>query len=258
MIQLSLPITVLPPPWVVPRLIVHSSLIMLFSPMTSSVSAPSYFLSCGSSPIELNWNIRVFLPSVVRPVRMTCGPIRQPGPIVTSGPTMLNAPTSTSSARLAPGSTSAFSCMPLKLFSCAEKFTTGDALSVNARLAFVPAHSSPDAFLNDIQDDLVARHHDLIEADIVHPDQKIQFALLTFDFSIQVRQHTGCLRHGFDHQYAWHHGVTWKMTGKKRLVDRDVFNPNQSFFRLKFHRQYPVKQQEGITAIENGDEPSIV
>jgi len=55
MIQLLLPMMVLPPPSTVPRLKVHSSRMVLSSPMISSVSCPAYFLSCGSSPMEANW-----------------------------------------------------------------------------------------------------------------------------------------------------------------------------------------------------------
>ena len=54
MIQLLLPMMVFPPPWIVPRLKVHISRIVVLSPMMSSVSSPSYFLSWGSSPIERN------------------------------------------------------------------------------------------------------------------------------------------------------------------------------------------------------------
>ncbi len=54
MIQLSEPTLVTPPPPAVPRLIVHDSRTVLPSPMTSSVSSPAYFLSCGTPPIALN------------------------------------------------------------------------------------------------------------------------------------------------------------------------------------------------------------
>ena len=54
MIQLSDPMLVTPPPPAVPMLIVHDSRTVLPSPITSSVSSPAYFLSCGTPPIAQN------------------------------------------------------------------------------------------------------------------------------------------------------------------------------------------------------------
>src|SRR5512146_2208361 len=107
MIQLSDPMRVTPPPCTVPRLIVQDSRIVLPSPITSSVSSPPYFLSCGMPPIEQNGKNRLLLPIVVRPSMTTWGPMDVPGPTLTFGPITLYGPTATSPASSAALSTSA-------------------------------------------------------------------------------------------------------------------------------------------------------
>src|SRR5574340_1546796 len=59
------------------------------------------------SPTDANWNTRLRSPSVVRPTTTACGPMRLPAPMRTAEPMIENGPISTSSARRAPGSTSA-------------------------------------------------------------------------------------------------------------------------------------------------------
>jgi hypothetical protein len=46
----------------------------------------AYFLSCGTSPSELNWKMRLSQPMRVRPEITTCGPITVLSPISTSSP----------------------------------------------------------------------------------------------------------------------------------------------------------------------------
>ncbi len=89
MIQLSSPIVVVPASWTVPVEIVQNSRIVLPSPITSPVSSPAYFLSCGSPPIELNCQMRFALPIVVRPSITQCGPTTLPAPMRTALRTML-------------------------------------------------------------------------------------------------------------------------------------------------------------------------
>jgi len=88
MIQLSLPIEVTPPSCTVPRFKVQHSRMVLLSPMTSWVGSPLYFLSCGISPIELNWKKRLPLPMLVWPSMTACGPTTVPAPISTCSPMM--------------------------------------------------------------------------------------------------------------------------------------------------------------------------
>ena len=107
MIQLSEPTRVTPPPCAVPRLNVQCSRTVLPSPMTSSVSSPPYFLSCGAPPIAQNGKKRLPRPIVVRPPTTTCASSTVPRPSLTFGPTMQYGPTSTPSASSACGSTSA-------------------------------------------------------------------------------------------------------------------------------------------------------
>jgi hypothetical protein len=52
-------------------------------------------LSCGSSPTEANWKIRLSRPMTVGPCRTTCGPILVPAPISTPDPMTEYGPTST-------------------------------------------------------------------------------------------------------------------------------------------------------------------
>ena len=99
--RLSSPIRVTPWPPAVPRLIVQNSRNTLRSPISSRVGSPLYFLSCGSSPIEANWNTLHSRPIVVGPLITTCGPTQLPAPMTTSGPITVNGPTSTSAASCA-------------------------------------------------------------------------------------------------------------------------------------------------------------
>jgi hypothetical protein len=55
MIQLSSPRRVTFASPMVPRLIVTYSRITLPSPISTEVSSPAYFLSCGGPPIDENW-----------------------------------------------------------------------------------------------------------------------------------------------------------------------------------------------------------
>jgi hypothetical protein len=104
---LPLPIVVVPRSCAVPAWIETYSRTTLSSPIVVAVGSPPYFRSCGISPTDANWKIRLRAPIVVRPVITACGPIRVPAPIVTAEPTIEYAPTSTSCAIRAPVSTSA-------------------------------------------------------------------------------------------------------------------------------------------------------
>src|SRR5512145_3502148 len=103
MIQLSDPIRVTPPPCAVPMLIVQDSRTVLSSPITSSVSSPPYFLSCGTPPTAQNAANRFRRPIVVRPATTTCEASTVPAPILAFGPTTQYGPISTSAASSAPG-----------------------------------------------------------------------------------------------------------------------------------------------------------
>src|SRR5574343_126085 len=67
MIQLSSPIEVTPRSCTVPRLKVQNSRIVLRSPISKRVGSPAYFLSCGTSPSEQNWKMRLSRPMRVCP-----------------------------------------------------------------------------------------------------------------------------------------------------------------------------------------------
>ena len=103
--RLSLPIRVTPLSCVVPRLTVQLSRNTLRSPISSRVGSPLYFLSCGASPMEANWKMRLSAPMTVGPLMTTCGPTMVPAPICTSGPMIENGPTVTSAASCACGET---------------------------------------------------------------------------------------------------------------------------------------------------------
>ena len=55
------------PPPAVPGCSVQNSRMRLSSPMTSSLSSPRYFRSCGTAPTDANWKIWLRAPIVVRP-----------------------------------------------------------------------------------------------------------------------------------------------------------------------------------------------
>ena len=75
----------------VPRLIVTYSRMVLPSPISTRVSSPAYFLSCGGPPIEANWKMRLLRPMRVRPRSPRAGRSRCPrrsrrrGPITRIG-----------------------------------------------------------------------------------------------------------------------------------------------------------------------------
>jgi hypothetical protein len=81
----------------VPRLIEQNSRNTLRSPTTSLVGSPAYFLSCGASPIEANWNTRLLRPSwSALHDRVRADPAA--GADLTSAPITANGPISTSVA----------------------------------------------------------------------------------------------------------------------------------------------------------------
>ena len=65
--------------------------------MISSVLAPLYFKSCGSSPKNTLGKILLFLPKVVLPSITELGPTDVPEPMITSGPMIAPWPTITPS-----------------------------------------------------------------------------------------------------------------------------------------------------------------
>jgi hypothetical protein len=77
----------------VPQLKVQNSRIVLRSPISRRVGSPAYFLSCGCSPIEQNWKMRLSQPMRVCPAITTCGPITVWSPISTCSPTSEYGPT---------------------------------------------------------------------------------------------------------------------------------------------------------------------
>ncbi len=96
--QLPSPIVVTPLSCVVPAWIVTNSRMTLPSPITVRVGSPVYFLSCGISPTDANWNIRLLRPMLVRSAMTTCAPMLVPAPIVVSPPTTVYGPITTSPA----------------------------------------------------------------------------------------------------------------------------------------------------------------
>ena len=86
MIQLWLPMVVTPRSWMVPVLKVQNSRITLWSPISSRVGSPSYFLSCGASPSETKWKIWLCTPIFVWPVITAWAPTVVPAPISTCSP----------------------------------------------------------------------------------------------------------------------------------------------------------------------------
>jgi hypothetical protein len=58
----------------------------LSSPMSVLVGSPPYLRSCGISPTDANWKMRLRSPMRVRPAITACDAITVPLPIVTPGP----------------------------------------------------------------------------------------------------------------------------------------------------------------------------
>src|SRR5690606_20284157 len=71
---------------------------------------------CGSSPMELNWKMRLSAPMLVLRRMTTCGPMQVFGPMTTPASTMENGPIETPSPISAPGSTTARGSMSTDLF----------------------------------------------------------------------------------------------------------------------------------------------
>ena len=86
MIQLSLPTRVMPASWLVPRLMVTYSRMVLPSPISTRVGSPAYFLSCGGAPIDAQCQMRLLRPMRVWPSSTTWAPIQLPSPTSTCSP----------------------------------------------------------------------------------------------------------------------------------------------------------------------------
>src|SRR5712675_78355 len=68
-------------------------------------------------------------------------------------------------------------------------------------------------------------------------------------FCQSKQQDAGYLRHGFDLHHARHHRMTWKMSLKERLVDRDCFDPDA--FGLRFETENPIDHQKRESVRQN-------
>ncbi len=98
------PTRVTPPPATVPRFTVTYSRMVHPSPISTRVSSPRYFTSCGGAPIDAKEYTRVPFPIRAWHSMTACAPILHPSPSVTWGPTTAYAPTSTPFPSVAPGS----------------------------------------------------------------------------------------------------------------------------------------------------------
>src|SRR6266566_4138583 len=118
---------------------VTNSRMTLSSPISVAVGSPPYFRSCGISPTDANWKMRLPRPMRVRPAITTWLAIVVPGPTSTSGPITVNGPTRTSGARRAPAATSAVGWTVMRnlgpnVAHGSHQLRFGDELAADARL----------------------------------------------------------------------------------------------------------------------------
>src|ERR1700674_5111442 len=120
----------------------------LSSPISVAVGSPPYLRSCGISPTDANWKMRLPRPMRVRPAITTWLAIVVPAPTSTSGAITLNGPTRTSGARRAPAATRAvgWTCSNLSLgvAHCGHEHGLRNELVTDARLGGELEHAAHD------------------------------------------------------------------------------------------------------------------
>src|SRR5512143_491995 len=221
--------------------------------MTVVVGSPPYLRSCGISPTDATWKIRLRAPSVVRPASTTWGPITVPGPARTSGPTIENAPTSTSAASSAPGSTSAVAWMrgtspALRavggIAQRGEQLGLGDELAVDERAHRVLAHAAHLANQVGLERQPVAGKHAAAEARAVDAREEEQRAVARPAAGGAPGEDRGELRERLDDEHGGHYREFREMTLEERLVHRDVLDASNR--RRRNERRDAVEEEHGI------------
>src|SRR5580698_8583985 len=251
MSRLSLPMRVTPLSCVVPRFTVTDSRNTLRSPISRRVGSPLYFLSCGASPSEANWNILLSRPIRVGPLITACGPIQVPEPMTTSAPITENGPISTSAATCACGETTARESiiLPLALLRRLGLGRDHDLrgrhfLAVDLRQAVEFPNPLEGALQLHPQHQLVSRFDGLAKSRIVDGDKVKTRIDVGHDLGGLEGQNTRCLRQGLDDQNSRHHRPVRKMSLKERLVDRYILERQAVLSCDAF--QDSIHQQEGI------------
>jgi hypothetical protein len=93
---------------------------------------------------------------------------------------------------------------------------------------------------------LIAGDHRFAESRAIDGDEQHQFAVAVRD--APQDKDSGCLRHCFDNQHAWHHGKVGKMAVEKWFIRGDVFDADNAF---GFEFDDLVHQQKRVSVWQN-------
>lgn len=105
----------------------------------------------------------------------------------------------------------------------------GAELAVDFRFATHALNARADAQSGDFQNQRVSGNNRAAKASFLDSGEKDQLVIAVLDFP--QCEHRAHLRQGFHHQDSRHHRRTRKMTLKEWLVNRDLFDADDSYFR---------------------------
>src|SRR6266566_8912189 len=209
---------------------VTNSRMTLSSPISVAVGSPPYFRSCGISPTDANWKMRLPRPMRVRPAITTWLAIVVPPPTSTSGPITAKGPTRTSGARRAPAATTAagwtLAILELRLHVAhgRHELRLRYELAADTRFGRELEHAAHDVELHRLQHELIAEEHRPLEARVVDASEEKQRLGVVALAARHVGEDRRHLRHRLDDEHARHDRVAGKVALKKRLVQRHVLD----------------------------------
>jgi hypothetical protein len=218
MIQLSLPSRVTPASCAVPQLNVQNSRMVLRSPISRRVGSPAYFLSCGCSPIEQNWKMRLSQPMRVWPAITTCGPIEVPvadldvlaDHRIRSDHDAATEPRARDGRWRSDGSHAEVERI--------AHIRSASAATLPSTFAVAEYFQMPRlrGFDTDVDDQLVAGPDRLLEARIVDADEVVHRVVVGLDAHGLEGQYRRRLRHRLDDQHARHHRMVRVVPRERR------------------------------------------
>src|SRR5256712_7317848 len=229
---------------------VTNSRMTLSSPISVAVGSPPYLRSCGISPTDANWKMRLPRPMRVRPAITTWLAIVVPALTSTSGPITAKGPTRTSGARRAPAATTAvgwtLAMLELRLYVAhgRHELRLRHELGADARPGRELEHAAHDIQLYRFEDQLVPGKHWPLETGIVdagEEEQRFGVVALAARHVGEDRRH---LRHRLDDEHARHHRIAGKVALEKRLVQRHVLDGLDALPHVAL--EHAVDQQERI------------
>src|SRR6266404_5031102 len=171
---------VLPRSCCVPAWMVTNSRMTLSSPISVAVGSPPYLRSCGISPTDANWKMRLLRPMRVRPAITTWLATVVPAPTSTSAPITAKGPTRTSGARRAPAATTAvgwtLAMLELRPYVAhgRHELRLRYELAADARLGRELEHAAHDVELPRLEHELIAGEHRPLETRVVNAGKEEQ------------------------------------------------------------------------------------